>query len=76
MQTQAAVLYAPNTPFVVETLDLAPPRAGEVQGVIFAGRCEFIDPYDPSPDHEDPRTGIPFAKDGLPTIEVHRLGDR
>lgn len=40
MQTQAAVLYALNTPFVVETLDLAPPRAGEVQvRVAAAGVC-------------------------------------
>ncbi len=40
MQTQAAVLYAPHTPFVVETLDLAPPRAGEVQvRVAAAGVC-------------------------------------
>ncbi len=30
MQTRAAVLYATNRPFEVETLDLAPPRAGEV----------------------------------------------
>ncbi len=40
MQTQAAVLYAPNTPFVIETLDLAPPQAGEVQvRVAAAGVC-------------------------------------
>src|SRR5205085_11903034 len=40
MHTQAAVLYAPDTPFVVETLDLAPPQAGEVQvRVAAAGVC-------------------------------------
>jgi Zn-dependent alcohol dehydrogenase len=30
MKTLAAVLYQPHTPFVLETLDLEPPRAGEV----------------------------------------------
>ncbi|MGH2569371.1 MAG: zinc-binding dehydrogenase [Bacteroidota bacterium] len=29
MKTRAAVLYQPNTPFQVETLDLEPPRKGE-----------------------------------------------
>src|SRR5690606_34147787 len=30
MQIQAAVLHAPNTPFVIESLTLDHPRAGEV----------------------------------------------
>lgn len=30
MKTRAAVLYQPNTPFVIEELDLEPPRRGEV----------------------------------------------
>ncbi len=30
MQTQAAVLHSPQTPFQIETLDLADPRPGEV----------------------------------------------
>ncbi|HEY5614429.1 MAG TPA: Zn-dependent alcohol dehydrogenase [Bacteroidota bacterium] len=30
MNTRAAVLYKTNTPFVIETLELAPPRKGEV----------------------------------------------
>jgi S-(hydroxymethyl)glutathione dehydrogenase/alcohol dehydrogenase len=30
MQTKAAVFYEPNVPFSIETLDLEPPRAGEV----------------------------------------------
>ena len=30
MKTRAAILYKPNTAFQIETLDLAPPRAGEV----------------------------------------------
>jgi NDMA-dependent alcohol dehydrogenase len=30
MKIQAAVFYEPHTPFKIETLDLAPPRAGEV----------------------------------------------
>jgi NDMA-dependent alcohol dehydrogenase len=30
VQTRAAILHAPNTPFVIETLDLEPPKAGEV----------------------------------------------
>ena len=40
MHIQAAVLYAPHTPFVVETLELAPPQSGEVQvRVAAAGVC-------------------------------------
>jgi len=40
MQIQAAVLYAPNTPFVIETLTLDDPRAGEVRVKIAAcGVC-------------------------------------
>ncbi|HMB93246.1 MAG TPA: Zn-dependent alcohol dehydrogenase [Rhodothermales bacterium] len=40
MQTRAAVLYEPNTPFVIETLDLEAPRAGEVLvKVAAAGVC-------------------------------------
>ena len=31
MRIQAAVLHQPNTPFTIETLDLADPRAGEVR---------------------------------------------
>jgi S-(hydroxymethyl)glutathione dehydrogenase / alcohol dehydrogenase len=30
VRTRAAVLYKPNTSFVIEEIDLAPPRAGEV----------------------------------------------
>ncbi len=30
MKTRAAVLYAPETPFVIEELDLQEPQAGEV----------------------------------------------
>ncbi len=30
MKTRAAVLYTPNTPFQIETIDLAPPQHGEV----------------------------------------------
>ena len=30
MKTRAAVLYEPKTPFVIESLDLAPPKSGEV----------------------------------------------
>jgi S-(hydroxymethyl)glutathione dehydrogenase / alcohol dehydrogenase len=40
MQTRAAVFYEPNSPFVVEKVDLAPPRAGEVLiKVAAAGIC-------------------------------------
>src|SRR5436853_594577 len=40
MQIQAAVLHAPGQPFSVETLDLAPPRAGEVLvKIAAAGVC-------------------------------------
>ncbi|MBE2272111.1 MAG: Zn-dependent alcohol dehydrogenase [Anaerolinea sp.] len=40
MQIQAAVLYAPNTPFVLETLTLDDPQAGEVRVRIAAcGVC-------------------------------------
>ena len=40
MQTRAAVLYEPDTAFVIETLDLAPPRAGEVLvQIAAAGVC-------------------------------------
>lgn len=30
MQTRAAVLYQPHTPFQIETIDLAPPQHGEI----------------------------------------------
>ena len=30
MKTKAAVCYQPNTPLVVEELELDPPKAGEV----------------------------------------------
>lgn len=40
MRMQAAVLRQPNTPFTIETLDLAEPRAGEVRVKIAAcGVC-------------------------------------
>ncbi|MEP7292298.1 MAG: Zn-dependent alcohol dehydrogenase [Chloroflexota bacterium] len=40
MYMQAAVLHQPNTPFIIETLDLAEPRAGEVRVKIAAcGVC-------------------------------------
>jgi NDMA-dependent alcohol dehydrogenase len=40
MKIQAAVFYEPGRPFVVETLDLEPPRAGEVLiKVAAAGVC-------------------------------------
>ncbi|HVR75203.1 MAG TPA: alcohol dehydrogenase catalytic domain-containing protein, partial [Planctomycetota bacterium] len=40
MKTRAAVLHAPGTPFRIETLDLEPPRAGEVLvKVAAAGVC-------------------------------------
>lgn len=40
MRMQAAVLHQPNTPFTIETLDLAEPRAGEVRVKIAAcGVC-------------------------------------
>lgn len=40
MKIQAAVLRQPETPFTVETLDLAPPAAGEVLvRVVAAGVC-------------------------------------
>ncbi len=40
MKIQAAVLWQPGTPFTVETLDLAPPAAGEVLvRVVAAGVC-------------------------------------
>lgn len=40
MKIQAAVLYETNTPFKIETLDLAPPRAGEVLvNLAAAGVC-------------------------------------
>ncbi len=40
MKIKAAVLYEPGTPFVIETLDLAPPREGEVLvRIAAAGVC-------------------------------------
>ncbi len=40
MKTRAAVFYEANTPFRIETLDLEPPRAGEVLvNVAAAGLC-------------------------------------
>ena len=40
MKIHAAVLYAPGIPFAIETLDLAPPQAGEVLvRVAAAGVC-------------------------------------
>ena len=40
MQMQAAVLNEINTPFSIETVDLAPPQAGEVLvKVAAAGIC-------------------------------------
>ena len=40
MKTQAAVFYETNVPFKIETLDLEPPRAGEVLiKVAAAGVC-------------------------------------
>lgn len=40
MKTKAAVFYAPGQPFQIETLDLEPPRAGEVLvKVAAAGVC-------------------------------------
>ncbi|MBX7252200.1 MAG: alcohol dehydrogenase catalytic domain-containing protein, partial [Candidatus Promineofilum sp.] len=40
MKVKAAVFYEPGVPFAVETLDLAPPRAGEVLvRVAAAGVC-------------------------------------
>ena len=40
MKTKAAVLYKPNTPFVVEELELGSPREGEILiKVAAAGVC-------------------------------------
>lgn len=40
MKVRAAVFYEPHQPFQIETLDLAPPRAGEVLvRVVAAGVC-------------------------------------
>jgi len=40
MKIQAAVLYETNTPFMIDTLDLEPPRAGEVRvRIAAAGVC-------------------------------------
>ena len=40
METKAAVLYEPNTPMVIETLDLEEPKEGEVLvKIAAAGVC-------------------------------------
>ncbi len=61
MRIQAAVLHQPNTPFVIETLDLADPRAGEVRVKLTAcGVC-----------HSDYHLVSGSTKHPLPVVAGH-----
>ena len=61
MRIQAAVLHQPNTPFTIETLDLADPRAGEVRVKLTAcGVC-----------HSDYHLVSGSTKHPLPVVAGH-----
>jgi NDMA-dependent alcohol dehydrogenase len=61
MKIRAAVLYQPQTPFTVETLDLEPPRAGEVWvRVAAAGVC-----------HSDWHLATGATRHPLPVVPGH-----
>ena len=61
MQVRAAVFYSPHTPFSIETLDLAAPKAGEVLvRVAAAGVC-----------HSDWHLMTGATKHALPVVPGH-----
>ena len=61
MTTRTAVLYKPNTPFIVETLELEPPHRGEVLIKVAAtGVC-----------HSDWHLATGATKHPLPVVVGH-----